>query len=404
MPSIALDTSALDPEFKEHALRGLGRYVSKLRDALDSAASPDITISSFQHTELARGSRLAGLLAHSPIGAQLLQQHFAYPARMRRCLVPRPDFVHFPAQTDVPAWCPLPYVVTVHDLIPRTMSDLYLRGKSARARFAYSAVRSLEALAIRRAGMILSISHRTADELQSHLGIPRERIRVVPLGIDELFFQTPRDDREPPLRDRYGLHPTRPLVTYVGGIDRRKNVGGLLRVVERLGARRRENHRPAPQLVIAGDVAGHAEYPELTRTIRQLGLSADVCLPGYVPDDELVRLLQASSVFSFLSLSEGFGLPPLEAMAAGVPVVASNASVMPEVLGDAALLVDPNDLESSVHAIERILDEPELSQQMSRAGRAHARKYSWRATGEATLEAYRLHYEQLRSAGFAGGR
>lgn len=186
-----------------------------------------------------------------------------------------------------------------------------------------------------------------------------------------------------------GIPVDRKIVLYVGGIDQRKNYRGLLGSFGALIELFKDKGLTPPVLVLAGGIEGNKEFPRLVECMTRLNLVDHVVMPGYIVDQDLLQLFAISSVFHFPSLYEGFGFPPLEAMAAGLPVVSSNTSCMPEILGDSAVLVDPNDDGANAKAIFEVMENSELAGRLKVLGRARARIFTWELTAQKTLDAYR---------------
>jgi glycosyltransferase involved in cell wall biosynthesis len=170
----------------------------------------------------------------------------------------------------------------------------------------------------------------------------------------------------------------------LGGIDPRKNTANLVKAFKIL----REKRQGRPVLVIAGKIRDDKQFPVLQREIEAAGVGSDVCMPGFVGDEDLLKLFKHTAVFLFPSLYEGFGLTPLEAMAAGVPVVSSNTSSMPEVLGKAAMLVDPSSPDAMAESADIILSNPSVAADLRAAGAKRAELFSWSRTGQSTMAAY----------------
>jgi glycosyltransferase involved in cell wall biosynthesis len=183
------------------------------------------------------------------------------------------------------------------------------------------------------------------------------------------------------VRAKYHL-PER-FILFVGTIEPRKN---LVTLLEAFAALRSGGRHPGLGLVIAGGKGWL--YGEFFERLRTLGLEKTVILTGYVPEADLPALLNSAEVFAFPSSFEGFGLPPLEAMACGVPVVCSNATSLPEVVGEAGLLVPPDDAASWTEALGRLLDDAELRGELRARGLARARLYTWEAAAQKTLAVY----------------
>ena len=380
--SVGLDISALDPTFREHAARGIGRYVSELKAFFDRTHPPGVNVGFFDHHALQGRGLLSAVVSRSPIGRVTLRQQLLYPLQLGSLPF---DLVHFPAHMDVPSWSPRRLVVTVLDLIPLVCRDLYLANRPS---WRYHLARWLEIRAIKSAAFILAISECTKRDVHRLLGVPDDRIVVTPLGVDGRFAIDPSQAELAELQSRLALPPHRPVVLYVGGIDPRKNYAGMLTAFARVCARAREQQRPVPRLVLGGRISQDREYPRLVQRMRELKIEEDVTLLGFVADADLPKLYRLASVFLFPSLYEGFGLPPLEAMAAGLPVVSSNTSAMPEVLGDAARFVDPTDATAMAEAVSAVLEHPELAANLSARGRARAALFPWSRTGQSTLEGY----------------
>ncbi|MCB0332115.1 MAG: glycosyltransferase family 4 protein [Bdellovibrionales bacterium] len=379
---VGLDTSALDDGFKAHALRGTGRYVSELSRYFKHHPHESVSVTPFSHSEILRGSRLAALSSCLPAGRVTFRQQLAYPLALAGDCLQGIDILHFPAHVDAPTWSSKRTIVTVLDLIPVVLSELYAPEKHT---WRFRLARWLELRAITQAELVLAISEHTAQDVQRVLGVPREKIVVTPLGVDERFF-APSDGHG--FIQKYSLPPERPKVLYVGGIDQRKNISVMFQAFRIVVDTFLEQGKTPPLLVLAGDIQRDEQYGNLNRLRASLSLEDHIFEVGFVPDEELPALYQLADVFFFPSLYEGFGLPPLEAMASGTPVVSSNSSCLPEVLGDAALFFSPQDADGASEALITLLERPELSTSQSEAGRLQARKFPWNETARLTSEAY----------------
>jgi glycosyltransferase involved in cell wall biosynthesis len=387
MITIGLDTSGLSEDFREHAARGIGRYVAELHKYFTAHPDPEVAVVPFDHARFVASARWNDLIDRVPLGRRTIKQQLIAPLRLSLARGLPFDVMHFPAHMDAPSWCWRRYILTVLDLIPLVLKELY---QAELPGWRFKLARRLEIRAIEQAGLVLAISENTARDVERLLGVPADRIVVTPLGVAEKFFGARLGEDETGLRLRYGIPAGRPIILYVGGIDPRKNWRGMLAVLcELLSKLQAFPLRAKPVLVMAGKITTDRQYPKLLAEIGRLGLEADVILPGFVKDEDLLQLYAVSAVFLFLSLYEGFGLPPLEAMAAGLPVVCSNRSSLPEVIGDAALLVDPEDHGGVLSALWRILEEPELAADLRARGRKQATRFTWEQTGAATLAAYR---------------
>ena len=260
-------------------------------------------------------------------------------------------------------------VVTVFDVFPLTGRD-YSTPEFQRK---FSA---LLLAAVGRAQRVIASSRATADQLVSLAGVPPEKLRVIPLGVELPAGLLSPEERA---RERAKLvGEGNELVLGVGVLQTRKNTLNAMRALASLPARYR--------LVWAGG-DGHGS-DAIHAFVRQERLGERVKLLGYVPEDQLPQLYPAASVLLFPSLEEGFGLPILEAMACGVPVVTSNVSSMPEVGGDAALYADPLDPGELAAQVLRAVENPEVRRRLIDRGLARAREFTWRRTAERTCAVY----------------
>jgi alpha-1,3-rhamnosyl/mannosyltransferase len=402
---VGFDVSALDPSFKCHAQRGIGRYVSELLPALTQQNGDGIEVETFDHKSLIHSGFAATMVNALPAGRTTARQQILYPVKLNSGEMRRFSFVHFPAHMDAPAWSRKPYVLTVLDLIPLILKDLY---RANRPGWRFSFARWLEIRAIRQALFCLAISETTASDLHRLLGVPRDRIMVTPLGVDKRFFESygKRDvvtsDASLELRIRLGIPTGRPIILYVGGHDERKNIRGLVEIAAEVVREAERNGKDVPVLVLAGRVGSLKEEERLNVALWDFSMASDTVSLGYVSDDDLQALYCESSVFLFPSLYEGFGLPVLEAMAAGVPVACSNVSSMPEVLGDTGLTFTPTDVRGGAKAVLKLLGDSQAARSLAEAAHQRARTFTWERTGELTLQAYRAAGELLGHS-IAGG-
>jgi len=278
----------------------------------------------------------------------------------------------------------VPTVLTLYDLIPLLMPEQ----SSGRARLL---ARWANILALRAARVALAISEATRRDYQAHFRVPAKRIITAPLAADPAFRPQP-DAAFAALRARYAL-PER-YVLYLGSNKPHKNLVGLVEAWRIANQRISEsaNHISritfhASRLVIAG--AWDDRYPEAKQRVAASGLGDSVVSLGPVAEADLPALYAGAELFVFPSLYEGFGFPVLEAMACGTPVICSNVSSLPEVAGTAALQIDPRNTDALAAAMDRVLGDAALRQQMRREGLAQAGRFSWTRTAQQTLAAYR---------------
>ena len=289
------------------------------------------------------------------------------------------QLMHSLAST-APMWGPFRRVTTVHDLI-------YARFPEAHSGLREKGMKVLVPLAARRSHRVTADSRSTRDDLVSLIGIPEERIDVVPLGLGSVQREDPVEESE--LRARFDLGQRR-VVLALSAKRPHKNLAALIGALARLPAEER------PLLVLPGYGTWHES--ELRERVERAGVLDDVRLCGWVDTAELEGLWALAEAFVFPSLYEGFGLPVLEAMARGVPVACSNTSSLPEVAGEAALLFDPRDESQIAQALRRILDDDELRGRLRALGRARAQLFTWERTARLTLESYSraMRRQQLR--------
>lgn len=274
-----------------------------------------------------------------------------------------------------PIACACPAVVTVHDLS-------FYRYPQAFRRFNRAYLGWITRVSVRRAARVIAVSESTRQDVIAFCGVPAERVVVVPNGVTEEFG--PADARAiAAFRRRRGL-PAR-FILFLGTLEPRKNIARLLEAYAQMIRRRAASD--TPMLIIAG--AKGWFYDAIFARVEQLALTERVIFPGFVPADELPWWYRAAELFVYPSLFEGFGLPVLEAMACGTPCITSNVSSLPEVAGDAALLVAPEDGVALADAMARVLDEPALAAQMRAAGPTQAARFPWTRTARETASVYR---------------
>lgn len=270
-------------------------------------------------------------------------------------------------------------VVTVHDFTPDWSSSGVT---SSVLRYAvYRAFHSMALAGLRRAGAIITDTQHVADSLADVVGCSRDRITVIPLGVAHDVFRPVEVGSD--FLSRYGLDRDHRYIVSVGTDAPRKNLGNLVKAFALV---RRDF--PDVQLLKVGASGWESSSRMVQDLIQQLGLSQHVRFLGIVPDSDLAGLYCVADVMAYPSLYEGFGLPVLEAMACGTPVVTSNVSCLPEVAGDAALLADPYDVHSIADAIRQILTNAGLRETQRRKGIMHALEFTWERTAQETLAVY----------------
>ncbi len=273
----------------------------------------------------------------------------------------------------VPLASPVPSVVTVHDLAFLAYPEAF---HATKRRY----LTAMTHLSVRRARHIIAVSAHTRDDLVHYFDVRPERITVIPNAADERYRPADTPDALTRFKAAHNL-PDR-FILFVGTREPRKNLRRLIEAFALLS-----DNDSRVKLVIVG--ASGWLTSDLAPLVQLHGLSSRIVFMGYVPDDDLPHWYQAATVFCYPSLYEGFGLPVLEAMACGVPVVTSRTSSLPEVTGDAALLADPTDVRGLASALQSVLADDARRQAMSEAGIARSHVYSWEQTAAATLAVIR---------------
>ncbi len=370
-PHIALNLIFLVPG----ETGGMEIAARELIPALVAAAPQGMRFSAFVNRE-ASGAGVGDLreqlpLVTVPVHARrrvqwVLGEQTLLPLMAARAKV---DLVHSLAST-APLWGPFRRVVTVHDLI-------YARFPEAHAGLREKGMRVLVPAAARRSHRVITDSLSTRADLIDLLGLPAERIDVVPLGLGAVRRAEPLGEAD--VRERLRLSARR-VVLSLSAKRPHKNLLALIGALARIPAAER------PVLVLAGYPTEHEA--RLRERAQTLGVDDDVRFPGWLSDAEVEGLWAIADAFAFPSLYEGFGLPVLEAMARGVPVACSNASSLPEVAGDAALLFDAHDEAAIADALRRLLAEPTLAERLRAAGRVRVREFTWERTARATIDSY----------------
>lgn len=272
-----------------------------------------------------------------------------------------------------PPLCPCPTIVTVHDISFR----LYPHYFPLRVRLMLS---MLVPLSMRRARRVLTLSSSVKHEIVAHYGLPEDKIVVTGAAPAAHFCPILDGDGLDAARARYGL--TRPFILSVGNLQPRKNIRRLVQAYALLPPPIRSRY----QLAIVGQALW--QHSDVYQAVAEYQLQDGVTFTGYVPDEDLPLLYNAADLFVYPSVYEGFGLPILEAMACGTPVVTSSASSLAEVAGDAGILVDPTCADDMASAMAAVLSNPDLANRLSERGLHRARSFSWEQTAGETLAAY----------------
>ncbi len=345
---------------------GIGRYIRNLVAGL-AEIDPDREYVTFQD----RSGKMVGGVNFTPVinssPKYSVRELISLPRQMKRFEI---DLFHSPHYV-LPVMRPCPAVVTIHDLI-------HLFYPPSPAAKAYA--KTMMFAATRSAAKVITVSHASRDDIVRELGVDPRKIDVIYNAVDDRFRPMSHDVAREEVARQFGIEEE--YILCVSNFLPHKNISRLIQAFSQV---RKAGF--SGKLVLAGsDVKGR---PALLQKVKQLGLDGSVHFPGFVTDQTLPALYSSCRIFAFPSLYEGFGLPPLEAMACGRPVVTSDTPSMNEVVGDAGVRVDPKRPESIAEGICSLLEDDERHAHFVRAGLERAQDFSWSVTARLTLETYR---------------
>jgi glycosyltransferase involved in cell wall biosynthesis len=348
---IAIDTSPLR---SSHRFRGVGIYTKHLIEALK---------------KVDKKNKYFFLYQQSAINYQQF------------------DIIHYPYfdlfWLTLPLKKPKPTVVTVHDLIPLVFPDKFPKGLKGWVKY------QRQKYSLRGAKAIITDSMNSKKDIIRFIGFPEEKIHVVYLAPGEEFKQLAIGDWQMAVSKKYSL-PNR-FVLYVGHANYNKNVLGLIKACKKAKIPVVIVGQPAAQKEFK---SSHIENQPLVQLIEVYGKDPDVVRLGFLPKKDLVAVYNLAAVYCQPSFYEGFGLPVLEAMACGTPVVAANVSSLPEVCGNAAVMVDPEKVDKIAEGIKKATDDKMLRKRLIKRGLIQAKKFSWEKTAKETIKVYQKVYEQ----------
>ncbi len=359
-------------------LTGIGHYTQRLAMGLESHAQVDevIYFERFHCTParphyMGESAKWKARLRRIPLVAetyhQLRRMSFRLnSARTSASLYHEPNYLLMPFDG--------PSVATIHDLSYLHYPQFHPKERIRRMEKGMPET-------LKRASHLITVSEFVRAEVIRILGVPPDKITTIPLGADESFRARRRDECEPVL-GRHGLSGVKYLLT-LGTLEPRKNLSGLIAAYSRLPQKIQDEH----PLVVVGMKGWLSEA--LERQLEPLERRGSVRRLGYVAAEDLPFVYAAAHAFAFPSFYEGFGLPPLEAMACGVPVLISNRSSLPEVAGDAALQVDPEDVEAMTRGLERLLSDSAFRARAAQAGPPRAAGFTWERCVDRTVDVYR---------------
>lgn len=377
---IGIDAVALQ---NAHCQAGLYQYTHRLVRGLDAVDKEnDFSLVFFNW----RNHAMEKVINHYQVGAHVRKDCCRVPFRVLEGLaalsVPVGRFVgdfdvfHGPSFRLPPGRYAKRLVVTVHDLKFLSPGEFFSSDHAGAAMFRRHTVD-----AVKRADVIVAVSRFTQTEIAERLKCSPDRIRVIYPGIGEEFRSNHAPLTIRHVCEQYGV--TSPYVLFVGLQEEKKNLLRLVEAFARIQSQLPQRH----QLVLAGP-AGPMTL-RLRSLISELGIERDVRLPGQIAANDLPMLYAGARLFVFPSLHEGFGIPPLEAMASGVPVVASNAAALPEIVGPAAMLIDPTQTEEIAESMRAVLTEEGRWADMRDRGLCHAQRFCWRKMAQETVALYK---------------
>lgn len=349
---------------------GVGNYTARLLAAM-VAARPEWEYLLYSNRPL--GGLEASLERVRQVEGYLPRSRWLWMQTVLPGLVARtqPALCHF-TNALAPVMQPSPFVLTIHDASLFLYSQYHPRARLATIRLILPTI-------TRRAAAVITVSDHARRELVRVLGLPAGKVHVVHEAAPAAFQPVTDGATLAALRQKYRLPEH--FLLYVGTLEPRKNLGRLVRALKRIRQAGFPHH-----LVMVGERGWMMEGFE--REIEQLGLADVVHLTGFVPTEDLPGLFSLATLFTFPSLYEGFGLPPLEAMACGTPVLSSNNSSLEEVCGDAAYLIDPHDEEALTEGLRLLLSDPERRADLARRGLERTRHFSWERAAEETVAIY----------------
>ena len=288
------------------------------------------------------------------------------------------DIVHDPYGVGALSFkMPFKKIITIHDLSPFLFPHTF-------DRITVLLHKLLLPRTLKTADKIITDSNSTKKDLVNYFNISEEKIRVILLAADEKFKRLNKEEINE-VKQKHNLNF--PFILYVGMLEARKNITALIKAFYKIKKKKLPN-----KLVITGKKGW--KYKEIFKTIDKLNLQKDVVFTGYVSDVDLPALYNAADLFVYPSLYEGFGLPPLEAMACGTPVITSNTSSLPEVVGDAGIMVDPHDVDGLADAMHKVLSNDGLREDMIKKGLKRAKIFNWEKCAKETLEVYEEAYNE----------
>lgn len=364
--------------FLGHPATGSGQYTEHLLDAVVGSANDVRTVAVTDRRTVHRHApvTIPPMLSMRDPFAKIVWEQVGFPDASRRLDA---SVMHVPYFAPPVRRVGVPVVVTIHDLIPLVM-PAYASTPMVRL------YNRLVAFGARRAELILADSEASRRDIIQILGIAPTRVRTVYLGVKSSLGIPVSAGHRQAVRSRYGL-PDRFLL-YLGGFDIRKNVVGLIDAVAAL------DPGLGVHLVVAGRLPGpdrrRTLFPDVEARARERNITDRVRFPGFIDEADKGALMQLATAFVFPSRYEGFGLDPLEALMAGTPVISSDRTSLPELMGDAAILIDPDAPGALTNAIDRVWRDSALQNDLASRGPVQASRFTWEACAQQTVAAWNM--------------
>lgn len=345
---------------------GIGTYTFQLINEIQK----DTQITQIKHPDGDDASGCSSIVSALPPGnfSHIL---WSQSLMLKKKSLQRFDLIHNPAQYPVSPKINKNYIITIHDLIPIIYPEYVGKTYSLQARIFYPT-------AMKHASKIITDSYHTKNDIIRLYQVPETKIEVIYPGVSNHFAPVSNDQKQR-LRDKFNLN--NPFILFVGAIEPKKNIELLLKAFYLCQKQKSDLH-----LVIAGKIAW--KYQKVLSLIEKLNLGSKIRLLNFIPYEDLPALYSTAEVFVFPSRYEGFGLPPLEAMKCGTPVITSNMSSLPEIVGDRGMMVSPNDHEKLAELIMKILSDQQLRTELSTYCLQRADLFSWKKTGLQTMKVY----------------
>lgn len=340
---------------KTDEIFGMSKYQNEIHSRLDN-----VKLNRIEYPDISKVT-----------GVNRIVEYFAYPYIVKKKVIE--DNVKHVTRQDLAFLLDLvdlkKTIVTCHDIIP--IAYYHTRNP----------IWKLNAKGLRKAEKIITVSEFSKKDISRYIKYPEEKIEIIPPAVDHnLYYQ----NRNKAVLKKYRIEETEKVVLYVGAEEPRKNIQFLINSLSKL-----KNRIPQVKLLKVGMPNYIGVREKLLKHIESLNLQKDVIFTGYVSESELAEIYNAVDLFVFPSLYEGFGMPPLEAMACGTPVITSNTSSLPEVVGDAAIVVDPYDANKLVEEMYQLLTDDGLKEEMIRKGLRRSKMFSWDKSARETLRVYK---------------